>query len=72
MPPRRKRRSSPGWWTRRPKWMPPSDHPVWPGLRLLVLVGFMYYNASNFDWTEGRTILAVTVMEFLGLRGKKA
>jgi len=60
-PPRRR-----PWWKRLK--LPADSSRWWPALRLVVLVAFMYHNASNFDWTEGKTIMAVALMEALGIR----
>ena len=61
-----------------PKWIrsakrywdliPPSNHGVWSIARLGILGGVLYANASNFDITEGRTLITMTLLEVAGLK----
>ena len=58
--------------------LPSPDHPLWPMVRLLVntaaLTGFLYVNASQFDQTEGQSIVGMVavnmLLEALGLKRK--
>ena len=52
------------WWCR----VPPSNHGVWSLLRLGVLFGVLYANATNFDMTEGRTLVMMSLLEVAGLK----
>ena len=61
-----------------PKWVrqaqriwqavPPSNHGVWAVARLGILSGVLYANASNFDITEGRTLITMTLLELAGIK----
>lgn len=61
-----------------PRWMrnlrrgwqaiPPSTHGIWSIARLAVLGGVLYANASNFDITEGRTLITMTLLEVAGFK----
>lgn len=48
--------------------IPPSNHGVWSAARLVILGGVLYANASNFDITEGRTLITMTLLEVAGLK----
>ena len=52
------------WWCR----IPASNHGSWSVVRLAVLAGVMYANATNFDSTEGKTLLTMTLLEVAGLK----
>ena len=67
MPPKKKPPTLKGW---RKYWamVPPSNHGLWSLLRLLVLVVGLKWNATNFDMTEGNTIIAMAFAELIGLR----
>lgn len=45
--------------------MPPAEHPIWPILKLLVtwvgLASILYVNASEFDATELKALIAFVV-----------
>lgn len=48
--------------------IPPSNHGVWSIARLGILGGVLYMNASNFDITEGRTLMVMTLLEVAGIK----
>ena len=48
--------------------IPPSSHGIWAVARLGVLAGVLYFNASNFDITEGRTLITMTLLEVAGFK----
>ena len=69
-PPRRRRRRRTFWTTCRQVWdrLPSATHPGWAIGRLLVLVVVLKLNSTNFDITEGRTILTMIALEALGVK----
>jgi len=52
------------WWTE----LPASK---WAIVRMVVLFGAMYKNATNFDMTEGWTLVAASLVEAAGLKKPK-
>lgn len=48
--------------------IPPSTHGIWAVARLGVLGGVLYMNASNFDITEHRTLMVMTLLEVAGFK----
>ena len=69
-PPRRRRRRRTVWTTCRQAWdrIPPVTHPGWAFGRLVVLIVVLKLNSTNFDITEGRTILTMIALEALGVK----